>query len=66
MGTQPYEVLHPHLATRTEFERAEHQEDKAPHLESMSECEDRIDRESGGDAEPGGRPERLARVVARP
>lgn len=45
MATAPYELTHPHLANRTEFERAEHQEDKRPHLETFAEHEDHLTRE---------------------
>ena len=52
MATPPYELTHPHLANRTEFERVEHQEDKAPHLEMFSEYEDHLTREPREHTDP--------------
>jgi hypothetical protein len=47
MEAPPYDLTHPHLGNRTEFERVEHREDKAPHLEMFSEYEDHLTGESG-------------------
>jgi hypothetical protein len=52
MATAPYEFAHPHLANRTEFERTEHEEDKAPHLETFAEYEDHLTREPREHTDP--------------